>query len=145
MENKILMKTVIYRSILDCVKEIRQKVFMNEQGFQNEFDEIDDVAAHVVLFNEDKIPVAVCRVFWNAPMDSYILGRLAVIKEYRGKNIGSFMVKEVERYMQKEGGKCIALHAQCRVAAFYKKLGFMEFSDIEDDEGCPHVWMKKYI
>lgn len=89
------------------------------------------------------IPVATCRVFWNTKMSMYILGRLAVIKEYRGKNLGSVMLKEAEKYIQKNGGECIALHAQCRVTAFYKKLGFIEFGDIDDDEGCPHIWMKK--
>lgn len=33
------MKTVIYEGISDYAKEIRQKVFVNEQGFCDEFDE----------------------------------------------------------------------------------------------------------
>lgn len=144
-EDNAEMEIAIYESIPDCAKEVRQKVFIDEQGFQNEFDDADDAAAHIVLFGEDKRPVATCRIFWDIRMDSYILGRLAVIKEYRGRNIGSVMVKEAERYVRKMGGKCIALHAQCRAAAFYEKLGFEEFGDIEEDEGCPHIWMKKYL
>ena len=139
------MEALIYEGIPDCAKEIRKQVFVDEQGFQNEFDEIDDTATHIVLFDEDKMSVATCRVFWDAAMDSHILGRLAVIKEYRGKNIGSLMVREAERYVHEKGGKCIALHAQCRAAAFYKKSGFMEYGSIEDDEGCPHIWMRKFI
>ena len=139
------METTIYNSIPTYAKEIRQKVFMNEQGFQNEFDKIDEIATHIVLFNEDQLPVSTCRVFWDTDMDSYIVGRLAVIKEYRGKHIGSIMLKEAERYVQSEGGTCIALHAQCKAAAFYKKSGFLEYGDIEDDEGCPHVWMRKSV
>lgn len=137
------MKTVIYEGISTPAKEIRQKVFVDEQGFRNEFDEIDKTATHIVMFVEDNIPAATCRVFWDTKMNMYILGRLAVIKEYRGKNMGSVMLKEAEKYIQKNGGECIALHAQCRVTAFYKKLGFIEFGDIDDDEGCPHIWMKK--
>lgn len=139
------METFIYEGIPDCAKEVRQKVFMDEQGFQNEFDDIDDMAAHLVLFNEDKRPVATCRIFWDVKMDSYVLGRLAVIKEYRGRNLGSMMVRGAEQYVQKKGGKCMALHAQCQAAVFYGKLGFREFGEIEEDEGCPHVWMKKYL
>ena len=137
------MKTVIYESIPDASKEVRQKVFVNEQGFHNEFDTMDEVAAHVVVFDEDTRPIATCRIFWDTGMKLYILGRLAVIKEYRGKNIGSVMVKKAEQYVHKNGGNSIALHAQCRVSAFYQKLGFTEFGDIEEDEGCPHIWMKK--
>ncbi len=137
------METVIYEGISNYAKEVRQKVFVDEQGFHNEFDGIDETATHIVMFDEDKIPIATCRIFWDTVMNTHILGRLAVIKEYRSKNIGSIIVKEAEKYIQKDGGKCIALHAQCRATAFYQKLGFTEFGDIDDVEGCPHIWMKK--
>lgn len=139
------MNTEIYEGLSDYAKEIRQKVFVKEQGFQNEFDDIDKTATHIVLFHDEKTPIATCRIFWNETMDMYILGRLAVVKEYRGKNIGSLLVREAEKYIHKKGGKSIALHAQCRVTAFYNKLGFTEFGDIEDEEGCPHIWMKKDV
>lgn len=137
------METVIYEGIPNYAKEVRQKVFVDEQGFHNEFDDIDETATHIVMFDGDKIPIATCRIFWDTVMNTYILGRLAVIKEYRGKSIGSVIVKEAEKYIQKKGGRCLALHAQCRITAFYQTLGFTEFSDIDDDEGCPHIWMKK--
>lgn len=138
-----MMKAEIYNGIPACAKEIRQKVFMDEQGFQNEFDEIDATAAHIVLFDGSNMPIATCRVFWDAAMDSYILGRLAVVKEYRGQNIGSALIEEAEKYVYQKGGSSICLHAQCRAAAFYEKSGFIQFGDIEDDEGVPHIWMKK--
>lgn len=139
------MKISIYENFPDEAKQIRKEVFTNEQGFQNEFDEIDEVAAHILLFDEDGLPLATCRVFWDADMNSYTLGRLAVIKKYRGKNIGSVLVREAEKYVQEKGGKELVLHAQCRVEQFYEKLGFVKFGRIENDEGCPHIWMKKSI
>lgn len=139
------METVIYEGIPAYAKEIRQKVFVDEQGFQDEFDDIDDAAAHIVAFNEDKAPIATCRIFQDAARDSYILGRLAVTKEYRGQKIGSVIVQEAEQYVQKKGGKRIALHAQCTAAAFYQKSGYTEFGDIEDEQGCPHIWMQKNL
>ena len=139
------MKTSVYNNFPDCAKAIREAVFINEQGFQQEFDEIDNTATHFVLFDDDKIPVATCRVFWNTAINEYVLGRLAVMKEYRGKNIGSAIVNEAEKYVCEKGGTGIALHAQCRVADFYKKIGFTEFGDIEDEQGCPHIWMKKSL
>lgn len=39
---------------------IRREVFMEEQGFQNEFDDIDSMATHLVLFDGDT-PAAVWR------------------------------------------------------------------------------------
>lgn len=139
------METVIYEGIPAHAREVRQNVFVDEQGFHNEFDDIDETAAHIVMYDENNIPVATCRIFWDAAMNAHILGRLAVIREYRGRNIGSIMVREVEKYVRKNGGTCIALHAQCRVTAFYQNLGFTESGEIDDDEGCPHIWMKKIL
>lgn len=137
------MRISVYESLPNDAKEIRKAVFINEQGFQNEFDEIDNEAAHIVMYDEDEVPVATCRVFWDSNMNAYVLGRLAVIEEYRGENIGSIMLKEAEMYVQKKEGKILILHAQCRAVDFYKKSGFIEFGNVENDEGCPHIWMKK--
>lgn len=139
------MKISVYENFPYCAREIRETVFIKEQGFQNELDSIDDTAVHMVMFDGDGEAVATCRIFWDEGMGSYILGRLAVVKKHRGKNIGTVMVEEAEKYVKKSGGEDIVLHAQCRVADFYKKLGFTEFGSVENDEGCPHIWMKKII
>lgn len=137
-------KTAIYESFPQEAKEIREEVFIKEQGFQKEYDEIDHEAVHIVLYDAE-IPVATCRIFWNADMGAYTLGRLAVRKEYRGQNIGSLMLREAENHVRQKNGKELILHAQCRAADFYKKSGFEEFGEVGDEEGCPHVWMRKEI
>lgn len=137
------MKTAVFEKLPDDAKAIRVAVFMNEQGFKEEFDETDNDAVHLVLYSEDETPIATCRLFPNKEMNAYTLGRLAVIKEYRGKGIGSVMVGEAEKYIKSKGGKGIVLHAQCRAVQFYTKSGFTEFGEIGDEEGCPHIWMKK--
>ena len=35
------------------------------------------------------------------------------------------------------------VHAQVRVSSFYEKQGYIQFGQIDDDEGVPHKWMKK--
>ncbi|MCM1541121.1 MAG: GNAT family N-acetyltransferase [Blautia sp.] len=139
------MKAVIYDRIPDCAREIRRKVFTEEQGFQNEFDETDLTATHIVLYDQNGLPVATCRVFRDDSGDSYILGRLAVLKEYRGQNIGSRMIREAEQYVRTQKGSCLMLHSQCRASEFYRKSGFTEFGEIGDEEGCPHIWMRKSL
>lgn len=42
---------------------LRRRIFMEEQGFRDEFDETDRTAAHLVLFGADGAPLAVCRYF----------------------------------------------------------------------------------
>ncbi|MCM1039899.1 MAG: GNAT family N-acetyltransferase [Roseburia sp.] len=139
------MKITVYENFPDCAKEIRETVFIKEQGFQNELDETDHEAAHLVAFDENNVPVATCRIFWNTAMNAYTLGRLAVIREYRGQHIGSALLAEAENYVREKGGKTLILHSQCQAAGFYKKSGYAEFGEIEDDEGCPHIWMRKSV
>lgn len=45
------METKIYNQLPDEAKEIRLEVFVKEQGFEEEFDDIDETAAHIVLFD----------------------------------------------------------------------------------------------
>ena len=58
------MNYKIYDQLPQEAKEIRIKVFMEEQGFKDEFDDLDDLCQHIVVF-----------------------------KEYRGKKVGQYIVK----------------------------------------------------
>lgn len=138
------MNVTIHETLTEQAREIRKKVFIDEQGFQNEYDETDNRSVHFVL-SDNGLPVATCRVFRDRTIDAYTLGRLAVIREYRGKNIGSILVQEAEKYVKAQGGSVLILHSQCRACGFYENLGFVKFGDVEDDEDCPHIWMKKYL
>lgn len=138
------MQAKIYKSLPKEASEIRTEVFINEQGFENEYDSIDETATHIVMFSGDT-PVATCRVFWNEEMNSYVLGRLAVLKAFRGKNIGASVVEEAENYVRKAGENELMLHAQCRITGFYEKLGYSQFGEVEYEEDCPHIWMKKNL
>ena len=140
------MKIITYEKLLpDSAKTIRKTVFETEQGFVDEFDQIDEIATHFVMYDEEENPIATCRIFRGEEMDSYLLGRLAVIKEYRHQNIGSLMMQETEKYVRNIGGNSIALHAQCQASGFYEKQGFKQFGNIDDEQGCPHMWMKKTL
>ncbi|MCR5599709.1 MAG: GNAT family N-acetyltransferase [Ruminococcus sp.] len=135
------MSTRIYCGIHNDCKTIREAVFMAEQGFKNEFDDIDERAYHAVLYDGKK-PVATGRLFSDKNGD-FIIGRIAVMKEYRGLSLGSRVVRELEKQAEDIGAKSISLSAQCRVQEFYEKIGYTATDDIHDDEGCPHVTMTK--
>ena len=139
------MRVEIFQVIPKQAMEIRKKVFVEEQGFQNEFDDMDLLATHFVALDDSDTPIATGRVFKGQENGTYILGRLAVLKESRGKNIGSLIVEKAEEYVKKIGREQIQLHAQCRVVAFYNKLGFSSFGEMEEEEGCPHIWMRKML
>lgn len=141
-----MKKILIYEKKLpDEAKIIRHIVFEAEQGLIDEFDETDDIATHLMMYDDGEKPIATCRVFPDDERNTYILGRLAVIKEYRNKNLGSDIMFEAEKYVFGVGGKSIELHAQYQAAGFYEKLGYIKFGEIDDEQGCPHVWMRKIL
>ena len=121
---------------------IRTEVFVKEQGFNDEFDEKDNNSIHIVAY-EDKMPIAVCRVFKDDDKQSYIIGRIAVIKEKRDKHIGAKILSAAEECIKANGGDCSMLSAQVRVRDFYSKQGYVAEGDVYLDEGCPHITMKK--
>ena len=124
---------------------IRESVFMEEQGFAHEFDEKDAKAKHIVLYNEQGRPVATCRYFPGEEDACYIVGRIAVLKEFRGKRYGQLILREAQRQVKTAGAEEICLAAQVRAARFYKKMGFSAVGDEFQEEHCPHVWMRKKL
>ena len=131
-----------FNNLPDDALNLRKKVFVEEQGFCDEFDEIDKRAIHFVLY-ENKNPIATCRIFVGEAKETYILGRLCVLKEYRGKGIGSKILRAAEDKVKVLGGKKLSLHSQYQARDFYKKLGFAEYGEIEYEQHCPHIWLAK--
>lgn len=125
-------------------KKIREDVFVREQEFKEEFDDIDNNCTHLVMFDRE-IPVATARYFFDKSLNSYVIGRIAVIKAYRGRGMGAEILTAAEREIVKKGGSSAVLHAQCRAAGFYEKQGYRSFGEIEYEEYCPHYWMKKHL
>lgn len=122
--------------------QIRLAVFVDEQGFVDEVDEIDAVADHLVLYDDDKA-IGTCRIFPSEEADTYILGRLCVLKSYRHKKCGRALVVAAEERVTQRGGARLRLHSQCQAQGFYERMGYVPCSDIEDEQGCPHIWMQK--
>ncbi|MBO7238125.1 MAG: GNAT family N-acetyltransferase [Elusimicrobiaceae bacterium] len=126
----------------DDIIRLRTVVFVAEQGFKEEFDETDKRAVHLVLYDGTKA-IATCRYFKDGP--NYHIGRVAVLKQYRGKSLGYQIMRHAEAEIKKDGGTCIELSAQIRVKDFYQKLGYQASGDIYLDQHCPHINMVKNL
>ena len=141
-----------FHSLNDDIIRLRTEVFVNEQGFHNEFDETDNNCVHIVLYEGGRA-VAVCRYFSEG--GAYHIGRVAVAKEYRGKNYGIGIMQAAEQEIAADFAKIsdksagqkliIELSAQCRVRKFYEKQGYVPCGDIFYDEYCTHIKMRKEI
>ena len=136
------MEIKIYNSLPEEAIAIRKKVFMDEQGFVSDFDATDDSSHHLVMFDSGRA-VATCRVF--SCECGFAVGRIAVIREYRGRHCGASLLYAAEKLIKKLGGHKVIIHAQLRVQAFYQKLGY-RLSGLADEDGeCPHVYLEKEL
>ena len=134
-------QTVILKQLNEGCAAVRKAVFMEEQGFQQEFDDVDDRAYHVLIQDGER-PVATGRLF-TEDGETYLIGRVAVLSAYRGQHLGEHVVTALEQQAKACGAKCITLSAQCRAAGFYEKLGYTKTEEYHMDEFCPHVTMRK--
>ncbi len=132
-----------YDSLHDDAMKVRKEVFVKEQGFIDEFDDTDKISTHLVAYGSGR-PIATCRFFTDSEEDdTYILGRLAVVKDWRKNHLGAEMIKKAEELIKQKNGKVIKLHSQEQATGFYKKQGYTVCSEMEYEEYCPHYWMKK--
>lgn len=96
------MEIKIYKELPDDAKQIREEVFVKEQGFTEEYDEIDKIAAHIVLY--DDVAIGTCRIYEKEP-HKFMFGRLAVRKNLRKGGCGSRLVGAAESYAKENGGR----------------------------------------
>ena len=138
------MKIKKYTELPKEAIQIRNEVFVEEQGFIDEFDSIDNISTHLVLFRGD-LPLATCRYYWNKEKNAYYIGRIAVVKDYRGKGLGRQILREAETQITNLGGSIVYLSAQLEADRFYKNQGYVTTGDIYYDEDCPHICMYKKL
>ena len=131
-----------YDKLPEAAREIRTAVFMEEQGFREEFDELDGECTHLVLYLQGE-PAAVARVYREGEEGVYVIGRIAVVKQRRGLGLGRQIVEAGEALAREKGGKRVRLAAQVQAAGFYEKLGYRKAGEEFLEEHCPHVWMEK--
>jgi predicted GNAT family N-acyltransferase len=120
------------------LQDIRTAVFIEEQNVPKslEWDEFDNNSSHFLAYYENR-PVATARLL----PDGHI-GRMAVLKDYRNRNIGKNMLKYIINIAKEKGVGSIKLSAQEHAVEFYRKQGFVVESKVYLDAGIPHYDMK---
>jgi len=120
------------------LSEIRRAVFIEEQQVPEEleWDNDDKTCVHVLVTNNNT-PIATGRI----KMDGHI-GRMAVLKDYRNKGIGSAVLEALINFSKTLMMKSVYLHAQTTAIPFYEKHGFKISSEEFMDAGIPHRTMK---
>ena len=117
---------------------IRETVFVREQGVppELEMDEYDQQAQHALAYVDGQA-VATGRIL----SDGHI-GRIAVLKAYRGKGIGAAVVRFLTDVARQQAWPRVYLGSQLHAQAFYERLGFQRYGDVVMDAGIEHCWMQ---
>lgn len=129
---------------LTVVYSIREDVFVREQGFSDEFDDIDDTCLHL-LCEVDGEPAGCARIYPDREEDRWHIGRVAIRHAFRGTGLGAAMMNACHQKISALGGTAVVLSAQCQAIGFYQKAGYQITSGEYLDQHCPHVDMLRQI
>lgn len=132
------IRMVRWQDEASVLRIIRTAVFIHEQQIPKdlEWDEFDLISMHVLALNSDEQPIGTARLL----PDGHI-GRMAVLKEWRGKGLGTAMLLRILEELRNQHMQKAILNAQTTAIKFYEKFGFQvsgkEFTEAE----IPHVKM----
>ncbi len=120
------------------LRAVREQVFIHEQHVPLvlEWDGLDDKAQHLLALNSAGEPIGCARL----PGDGSI-GRMAVLKPWRGKGVGSALLRKAVLMYRQQGIRKLTLSAQMHAVSFYEKAGFEICSEPYLDADILHVDM----
>ena len=123
------------------IRAIRESVFVDEQGISAEidFDGLDATAVHALAYLNDNA-VGTGRML----ADGHI-GRIAILKEYRGQKVGSKIVCSFIDEAVKKDYRRVYLGSQKHANEFYQRLGFTAYGEEFIDAGIVHISMEKVL
>ena len=130
-----------YGDDLTKVHEIRKAGFTEEYGIPEdvELDDDDIMAMHVILDYENE-KVGTGRMKYDG--ETFILDKMAVLKEHRNNGYGEFIVRMLLDKVFLANGKEIFTDATKDTVEFFKKIGFVEIGDEYERDKLIYVPMK---
>ncbi|WP_459500782.1 GNAT family N-acetyltransferase [Bacillus sp. C1] len=121
---------------------VRKQVFVEEQhvSAEEEYDQFEEVATHVVIYDED-VPIGAGRLRIVDEIGK--MERICVLASHRKKGVGKIIMNSLEAYAKEKSLPKLKLHAQTHAEVFYKMLGYETVSDVFMEADIPHVVMIK--
>ena len=132
---------------LEQVYEVRMIVFVEEQNVppEEELDAYDLTATHFLMREITTKRVVATARFLDKGERVGKVGRVAVLKEYRGLGIGAEIMRLVEDHASVQGYRELLLEAQTHAIVFYEKLGYLAEGEIYLDCDIEHRVMRKEL
>ncbi|TMW65134.1 hypothetical protein Poli38472_009301 [Pythium oligandrum] len=146
----LVVKQVSTQEELTVAKAIRYEVFIHEHGFEacHELDPRDDLdtTRHFLGKQEENgAYVAVARCLLLPEKRKAKVGRVAVLKEYRGRGYGVALMRAIEDALFDEVD-VLELSSINERRGFYEARGYTSVSGVVYiDKGVEHCQMSKTI
>jgi predicted GNAT family N-acyltransferase len=137
MKPRITIKKISTKKELEQAFRVRIRVFVREQGVPAdvELDDDDKGALHLLASLGGRA-VGTARIVMRRGQAK--IGRMAVLKSHRRKNVGKTLLTRAITIAKKRGARKIYLHAQVAVIGFYESAGFRCVSPVFDEAGIAH-------
>jgi len=123
----------------DALLDIRRQVFIDEQGVPEarERDGLDTDCWHVLARDDARRPIGCARLG-----SDHKIGRMAVLRDWRGKGVGVALLRELIGRARTQGWSELTLAAQVSAIGFYERGGFSVHGEVFEDAGLPHRAMR---
>ncbi|MDX1916121.1 MAG: GNAT family N-acetyltransferase [Methylophilus sp.] len=124
------------------LKAVREQVFIMEKHvpLDIEWDEHDADAIHLLALDQAQRAIGCARI-----LESGRVGRMAVLKAWRGYGLGQALLTEAIQICRDRQMKKIMISSQTHAIPFYQKAGFVVTSEAYIDVNIWHVDMQLNI
>jgi len=124
------------------LSNLRKIVFIVEQNVpqEEEWDGLDEDSWHWLACDEKEQPIGTSRLLPDGQ-----IGRMAVLKEFRGKGVGAALLERAVEKARHLGMSQVFLNAQTHAEVFYRKAGFIPEGEEFMEAGIPHQRMTQQI
>ena len=125
-----------------AASRIRFAVFVEEQRvpLAMELDELDSQGVHALAYAPHGEAVATGRLLPDAH-----IGRMAVLKPWRGQGIGGAILECLVAAACERGEREVALLAQTHALEFYRRHRFHAEGETYLEAGIPHRRMRRAL
>ena len=134
------MRTCRWSDAQAQLRLVRHAVFVVEQQVPAplEWDDMDEASLHALASDGAGAPIGCARLLPGGH-----IGRVAVLRPWRGRGIGSALLRTLVDCARERGDAIVLLNAQVSAMPFYVRHGFVARGDPFDEAGIPHRVMER--
>ena len=131
-----------WSSLQSALAAVRCAVFVDEQGVPEslELDDHDFGSHHVLVCDRASNPIGAGRIKPDGQ-----IGRMAVLKAWRGQGVGSAILASLLEHARTQGHMRVYLLAQASAVSFYVQSGFEARGAAFEAAGIQHQCMEKSL